>query len=165
MELIQNYIINNNNNNNNNINHDNNNNGIHYNALIQLIQYHIINNINNNNINNNNNNINNHINNNDDVDDDDDDDDDYDDDYDDLPELIQLPEVHLVQVENHHHMGPEDSEEERSIPQCSICLHNKCTIVLIPCGHVCACTSCSHRIDKCPICRSSFVRRQALFFI
>ncbi len=157
IEQIQhniNNIINNNNNNNNN-------NNIHHNVLIELIQNHIINNINNN-INNN------QYNNNDE--------------FNDLPALIPgiaevgaetvetaaaagAGEVEAEVTDQYHMLGPEDSTEEKNIPKCSICLDNRCTIILIPCGHVCACTSCSHLIDKCPICRSSFVRRQALFFV
>ena len=60
---------------------------------------------------------------------------------------------------------PQDNQDERIIPRCSICMENICTNVLIPCGHVCTCTQCGQQINRCPICREPFERRQALFFI
>ena len=79
----------------------------------------------------------------------------------------QQDDVHEHQYNNvvHEVVLPDDYEEERVVPQCSICMHNRCTNVLIPCGHVCTCTQCGERIDRCPICREPFERRQALFFV
>ena len=155
-DIIQNNI-NNNIQNNNIVNIINNN--IQYNILIEQIQ-NIINNINNKSIN-----IYHNI----------------------LIDLIELIQKHIInninnnqyntseelddvsklvpEVTHYHILDLEDSDEKRNIPKCSICLYNKCTIVLIPCGHVCICRSCSPRIDRCPICRSLFKKRQTLFFV
>ena len=80
---------------------------------------------------------------------------------------------HNVIPENNHHLNqdqniidlPQDNQDERIIPRCSICMENICTNVLIPCGHVCTCSQCGQQINRCPICREPFERRQALFFI
>ena len=37
---------------------------------------------------------------------------------------------------------------------CSICLSEICAYIVLPCGHVCVCSSCQGRVDECPICRS-----------
>lgn len=58
----------------------------------------------------------------------------------------------------------EDTHDDRLIPKCTVCLTNNCTTVLIPCGHVCMCTSCSNNITQCPLCRCKFKRTQNLFF-
>jgi hypothetical protein len=39
---------------------------------------------------------------------------------------------------------------------CNICLRNKKSIILIPCGHFCVCGECMQNLDEtslCPICR------------
>ncbi|WP_366139432.1 RING-HC finger protein [uncultured Endozoicomonas sp.] len=41
-------------------------------------------------------------------------------------------------------------EDER---KCKICLDKPADIVFTPCGHLCACESCTGALRKCPICR------------
>lgn len=57
----------------------------------------------------------------------------------------------------------EDSNEDRLIPKCSICLDNNCSIVLIPCGHVCVCHGCCSSLRNCPICRRGVSSHQTLY--
>ena len=57
----------------------------------------------------------------------------------------------------------EDSNEDRLIPKCSICLDNNCSIVLIPCGHACVCHSCCSSLRNCPICRRVVSSHQTLY--
>ena len=57
----------------------------------------------------------------------------------------------------------QDSNEDRQIPKCSICLENNCSIVLIPCGHACVCHSCCSPLTNCPICRREVSSRQTLY--
>lgn len=51
-----------------------------------------------------------------------------------------------------------DTENEN--PECGICLENTSELMIfVPCGHYCACSECSLRISKCPMCRSGIVNR------
>ena len=45
------------------------------------------------------------------------------------------------------------SDRERNL-LCVVCLDEMRSTVLIPCGHLVACRSCTKRLDRCPICRS-----------
>jgi hypothetical protein len=41
---------------------------------------------------------------------------------------------------------------------CCICINNKKTYALVPCGHLCLCDNCSElKPELCPICRSETV--------
>lgn len=42
------------------------------------------------------------------------------------------------------------------IPDCCVCLGGQSEMVMVPCGHLCLCSSCSeaYKDNKCPICRS-----------
>lgn len=49
--------------------------------------------------------------------------------------------------------GPEDAQDENLT--CLICLEEKRTHVMVPCGHVCLCDKCSQRkYTQCPVCRA-----------
>ena len=54
--------------------------------------------------------------------------------------------------------------DDSKIPKCSICYENNCNIVIIPCGHVCACSNCASNITFCPMCRGDCIRKQPLYF-
>jgi len=73
-------------------------------------------------------------------------------------------EVVNNQTENQGDLIIPDHVERIEVPTCRICMENRCVICFVPCGHVCACGSCSQRMEECPICRSRITRRQGLFF-
>ncbi|VDO04661.1 unnamed protein product [Rodentolepis nana] len=37
--------------------------------------------------------------------------------------------------------------------ECCICQDAQCTIIFLPCGHVCCCDMCSVKVNQCPLCR------------
>lgn len=43
--------------------------------------------------------------------------------------------------------------------ECVICLEKTCTVVLMPCGHVCACYACSVPLTSCPMCRAGIYNK------
>jgi len=45
----------------------------------------------------------------------------------------------------------EDMEESNGM--CVVCVTKKSCMVIIPCGHLSLCESCSGQLRKCPICR------------
>lgn len=44
----------------------------------------------------------------------------------------------------------------RGDDECVVCLENSKEILLLPCRHMCICSTCLTQIDKCPVCRSPF---------
>ena len=64
----------------------------------------------------------------------------------------------------HEDVIVQDRTESIEVPPCRICMENRSVICFVPCGHVCACSSCSQRIDECPLCRTPITRRQGLYF-
>jgi hypothetical protein len=46
---------------------------------------------------------------------------------------------------------------------CTICLVNKRLIAFGPCGHVACCDSCSTKLGKCPLCRSTISFRLRIY--
>ena len=79
-------------------------------------------------------------------------------------EQVRLPMYHQNgQFETVQNQQFEDSNEDRLIPKCSICLENNCSIVLIPCGHACICHGCCSSLRNCPICRRGVSSHQTLY--
>lgn len=79
-------------------------------------------------------------------------------------EQVRTPVYHQSeQLEIVQNQQFEDSNEDRLIPKCSICLDNNCSIVLIPCGHACVCHSCCSSLRNCPICRRVVSSHQILY--
>jgi len=37
---------------------------------------------------------------------------------------------------------------------CKICMENEASIVFLPCGHLCSCTSCAPALKTCAVCRT-----------
>ncbi|VDL62221.1 unnamed protein product [Hymenolepis diminuta] len=37
--------------------------------------------------------------------------------------------------------------------ECCICQNAQCSIIFLPCGHVCCCVTCSAKVSQCPLCR------------
>ncbi|GAB4829772.1 Subtilisin-like protease 1 [Ancistrocladus abbreviatus] len=50
--------------------------------------------------------------------------------------------------------GSDGSKRDRLMPDlCVICLEQEYNAVLVPCGHMCCCTSCCSHLTICPLCR------------
>ena len=49
--------------------------------------------------------------------------------------------------------GNEDDEDQED---CVICLSEPKDTILLPCRHLCVCSSCFARLEQCPVCRSPF---------
>ena len=56
--------------------------------------------------------------------------------------------------------SPEDTKELKwriyaleKLYKCKICLSRCTDIVFIPCGHLCACSSCTLFLKECPLCQ------------
>ncbi|XP_076268855.1 E3 ubiquitin-protein ligase defense repressor 1 [Rhynchophorus ferrugineus] len=60
-----------------------------------------------------------------------------------------------------------DSEEKLTrfieAMTCKICMDNRLDSVFMPCAHVVACSSCSARINRCPLCRTEIQQAQKLY--
>ncbi|XP_030765154.1 E3 ubiquitin-protein ligase MYLIP-A [Sitophilus oryzae] len=60
-----------------------------------------------------------------------------------------------------------DSEEKLSrfieAMTCKICMDNRLDCAFMPCAHVVACSTCSARIDRCPLCRTEIKQVQKLY--
>lgn len=41
---------------------------------------------------------------------------------------------------------------------CVICLTHRRSVVILDCGHICACRACALQLDLCPICRAEIIR-------
>lgn len=51
-------------------------------------------------------------------------------------------------------LGPQGGMFTRE--ECVVCLTEPKCVVLIPCRHLCVCSSCLIFVDKCPVCRAFF---------
>ena len=51
-------------------------------------------------------------------------------------------------------------EETPNFNDCTICMHKKAHIMLVPCKHVCVCESCVVKLEICPVCRQKINRWQ-----
>ena len=49
----------------------------------------------------------------------------------------------------------QDANEDQS---CVICLTQRRNVVILDCGHICACRACATQLDTCPICRAEIIR-------
>lgn len=48
---------------------------------------------------------------------------------------------------------------------CSICIDEPSIVCFTSCGHICTCTNCSPKIDKCPICRTNSFKSGSVFLL
>lgn len=54
--------------------------------------------------------------------------------------------------------------ENRDISsECVICMDRRSDVVLLNCGHVCCCFTCSSSLTNCPMCRNPVVQRVRIF--
>jgi len=54
-------------------------------------------------------------------------------------------------------------EDEDDANNCVICLSCKKNVLLLPCKHLCICTSCSPKATDCPLCRTKIENRTTVF--
>ena len=52
----------------------------------------------------------------------------------------------------------EDVAEQAEGQTCVICLTQRRNVVILDCGHICACRACAMQVNICPICRAHIVR-------
>ncbi len=52
----------------------------------------------------------------------------------------------------------------RTVAECVVCWEKPVRVVLVPCGHVCVCASCSSGLDVCPMCMRNANTKLELFF-
>ena len=46
---------------------------------------------------------------------------------------------------------------------CRVCMDADIDTAFCPCGHLVCCSSCSDRLDSCPMCRSQITQMQHIF--
>lgn len=47
---------------------------------------------------------------------------------------------------------------------CTVCLSAPRDVVILPCGHICICSTCSLMVDRCPVCRGDIQSKAAVFY-
>ena len=55
--------------------------------------------------------------------------------------------------------------EIRDKKSCKICMEDDISVVFLPCGHLCCCSSCANRpaVKICPICRIEIADKLRVF--
>lgn len=77
---------------------------------------------------------------------------------------IENPELPVPQSEPHRPTAPPPVVEHHDMTtECVICLDRKSDVVLLNCGHVCCCFTCSSALTACPMCRKPVVQRVRIF--
>jgi len=83
------------------------------------------------------------------------------------PKSGSAAEVKIPQRKPAIHDGGKESELENDDQECSICLANERTHVLIPCGHRCVCEGCATKLQQttrqCPLCTADFIQSFKVF--
>lgn len=51
-----------------------------------------------------------------------------------------------------------ENEEAADEQSCVICLARRRNVVILNCGHICACRVCAMQVNTCPVCRAEIVR-------
>lgn len=60
---------------------------------------------------------------------------------------------------NHADVAADATELEAPDEQsCVICLTRRRNVVILDCGHICACRLCATQVNTCPVCRAEIVR-------
>jgi len=71
------------------------------------------------------------------------------------PEVQLKPRAEEVNSETPIDPPKVSSEAVEVDGQCVICMDDKATHAMVPCGHMCACAACATRLDrKCPMCNA-----------
>jgi hypothetical protein len=48
--------------------------------------------------------------------------------------------------------------------ECIICLEARRSVVLMPCKHLCVCSTCASKVNNCPVCRAYIHNKISVFF-
>jgi hypothetical protein len=78
------------------------------------------------------------------------------------PKQIDVVEASVILKEYAERLNKHIFEDVKVFNQenCVVCLDEKVNIVLLRCGHLCACSmECAGPFDKCPICRTKIVHK------
>lgn len=73
-------------------------------------------------------------------------------------------ELRLLEIEK----DDRNTEEFKKPPKCVICMDHKAKCAVVPCGHVCLCSSCSKQgqnINRCPMCRGYVEKIIKTYFV
>jgi len=67
----------------------------------------------------------------------------------------------LMELEREKEKEMSSSDDKR----CVYCLEEKATIAIIPCGHLCLCSTCSAKnpFKQCPMCRGEIINTIKIF--
>jgi len=68
-----------------------------------------------------------------------------------------LPQVYM-QLQLGEYRTKKKKKKKRTpppAPECSVCLMPHPLLVLAPCGHMCVCSTCCPRLERCPLCREA----------
>jgi hypothetical protein len=58
---------------------------------------------------------------------------------------------------------PVDEPATDPSQECNVCLINKKAVAFIPCGHYSCCSTCSTRVNTCPVCREPIQSTQRIY--
>ena len=59
--------------------------------------------------------------------------------------------------------GASETGSAAAADDCAICWDRASAVVLIPCGHLCACEQCARKVTACPICRTAISQNIRVF--
>ncbi len=77
-----------------------------------------------------------------------------------------MAEVYSKEAEKEIKSVPVDSVpilEKESKRTCCVCLDNDFSVMFEPCHHLIVCETCSKKIDKCPSCRKSIIKKVKIY--
>lgn len=56
-----------------------------------------------------------------------------------------------------------DKNDTRGFKDCNVCMDAAIDVVLLPCRHLCSCSSCAEKLGDCPLCRKRIERTIKVF--
>jgi len=85
----------------------------------------------------------------------------------DFKEKIQGMKNKQMVFKGHLQLNQKRSAEKGDFGHCKICWEAPNTHIFVPCGHMCVCLQCSHRVmsrnRKCPVCKQSVTLAMEVF--
>lgn len=66
-----------------------------------------------------------------------------------------------VNSEDHEDKNMEQHKENNLV--CKVCLDNKVMYAFVGCGHLCLCSTCFDKVNKCPLCRKISDRKRIYY--